>query len=426
MGRSNNGDDHRNPPNPDQRPLPPAGEAVYSAAGQQGYLRAFFDKPSGNPWARAQDAQDCAAQLYHGAHSERATSPRELPDKRRPAFQRAAAYANVGQRLSLQAFFDKPPGNPCARAQPPDEDETEPYNAARYERSASANAISRDREVLQNPYAHVHGEGNFQALPNKARPRSRTNMATRPALPTIDPEKLLKKRRRGGKYRNSEIEDAARALQRTLWRNRRTLFPERTISDPMDLLDPSLAIRCLGMSFEVCDSLGQYSDRNGRFEVAGLIDPISRQVKTSRQFHPHILNFTAAHELGHAILHGGTALHRDRALDGSGRNGGRDRREIEADRFAAAFLMPAKPIRLQFTSRFQTTKLILDDDTAFGIASRNQDSLTASVRELRDWSRMVAGASFYQGQHFISLAQQFHVSVETMAIRIEELNLVGL
>jgi len=426
MESSDNGDDHRNPHNPDQRPLPIDGEAASSAAGARGYLRAFFDKPSGNPCARAQDAEERDAQPQHAAYSERATSARQLPDKRPGAFQREAVYPNVGQRVSLQAFFDKPSGNPCARAHVHDENDGETYNAARSVRSASQSAILRDREILQNPYAHVDGEGNFRALPNTKRPQSRTSTAAGPAPLSINPAELLKKRRRGKKYRNSEVEDAARALQRTLWRNRQTLFPGSKMSNPMKFLDPSLAIRCLGMSFEVCESLGQYSDSNGRFEVAGQIDPQSRQVRISRQFLPHVQEFTAAHELGHAVLHAGSALHRDRALDGSGKSGGRDRREIEADRFAAAFLMPAKQIGLQFASRFHTTKLILDDDTAFGIASQNQDSLRTSIRELRDWSRMVADASFYQGKHFVSLAEQFGVSVETMAIRIEELDLIGL
>lgn len=429
MGRSDNGDDDGNRPPATQRPLRCEGEAVVANAGRRISLQAFFDKPSGNPYARAQEADERDARPYDAANSECGTSRRERSDQRPLPFHGDAVSSNVGRRAYLQALFDKAPGNPYARAQEPEDHEVQPLTPTQTVsgmQSASKHEISRDRETLQNPYAHLSGEGNFRALTNEPRPRPSTSMPRLPTPISIDPEQLFHNRSQRQRYRNPEIENAARALQKILWRNRKTIFAGRETSDPMEFLDPSLAIRCLGMSFDVCESLGQYSDSNGRFEVAGQIDPQSRQVRVSRQFLPHIQKFTAAHELGHAVLHGGSALHRDRALDGPGKTGIRDRREIEADKFAAAFLMPAKPLGLQFASRFHTTKLILDDDTAFGIASQNQDSLRTSVRDLRDWSRMVAGASFYQGQHFVSLAEQFGVSVATMAIRLEELDLIGL
>lgn len=393
---------------------------------RRGYLQTLFDKPSGNPYARVQEPEAADDQPPQAADSNRVTSQRERPEKRPPPYPRGVACSHVHQRVSLEPFFDKPSGNPCARAQTPDDAASGPYNSALSERPARDNAVSRDRKALENPDAHIDGEGNFQALTTDSQSRSRTSVVTRPIAVSIVPEQLVKPRRQGKRYADLEIEGAARALQITLWRNRHTLFPEEVISTPLKIVDPALAINCLGMSFDVFDSLGQYSDRNGQFEVAGIIDPPSRQVRISNQFRPHIQNFTAAHELGHAVLHEGTALHRDRAVDGSGSNGRRDWKETEADRFAAAFLIPAKPLCQQFANRFHTTRVILNEDTAFGITSQNQDSVRASIRKLRDWSRMIAGASYYQDQHFTSLAEEFNVSVDAMAIRLETLDLIGL
>jgi hypothetical protein len=39
-------------------------------------------------------------------------------------------------------------------------------------------------------------------------------------------------------------------------------------------------------------------------------------------------------------------------------------------------------------------------------------------------TRILSGAMYYNGMHFSSLAEQFSVSIEAMAIRLEELKLV--
>ena len=43
---------------------------------------------------------------------------------------------------------------------------------------------------------------------------------------------------------------------------------------------------------------------------------------------------------------------------------------------------------------------------------------------LRDISRILAKTESFNGQYFRSLADQFYVSVEAMAIRLEELSLL--
>lgn len=297
-------------------------------------------------------------------------------------------------------------------------------------RPASEDQISEDRGRLQNPYAHVNGDGEFEALaPDSCAAAQAVTTATQSAGPaqfTIDRDTLLRQKRPDGSYSDAEIEAAVRALHVELWRNRDKIYPQADVQNPLDILDPAFAIRCLGLSYDVQESLGQFADTGGRFEVAGIVDRPSSRVSISRQFPPEVQNFTAAHELGHCVLHGATMLHRDRPLDGSGSANSRDRREVEANKFAAAFLLPEKQVRLRFEQSFGTDKLILDDDTAFFLASQGQDKFRASLSHMRDFSRFVAQTAFYAGQPITPLTKQFNVSVETMAIQLEDLNLIAL
>jgi Zn-dependent peptidase ImmA (M78 family) len=194
----------------------------------------------------------------------------------------------------------------------------------------------------------------------------------------------------------------------------------------MDILDPSLALQSLGYSVKVQESLGQYSTNGELFEVAGILDNSNTQVMISRRFSPVIRNFTTAHELGHAGLHDGSGLHRDRALDGSPNNHLRDGKEIEADVFAAYFLLPEKRVRSVFQKIFLTQSFILNEDTAFALTSKDLGSLQDRCRTLRDLTRILASAEYYNGVHVISLANHFRVSTEAMAIRLEELVLVTI
>jgi Zn-dependent peptidase ImmA (M78 family) len=116
-------------------------------------------------------------------------------------------------------------------------------------------------------------------------------------------------------------------------------------------------------------------------------------------------------------------LHRDRALDGTG-GPSREPRETEADLFASFFLLPEKPVREAFKQKFLTELFVLNEGTAFALGSKDLESLQSRCRTLRDLARVLANAERYNGAHFHSLASQFRVSAEAMAIRIEELGLV--
>jgi Zn-dependent peptidase ImmA (M78 family) len=193
----------------------------------------------------------------------------------------------------------------------------------------------------------------------------------------------------------------------------------------MQILDPELALRSLGYAVSIRESLGQHAAGRESFEVAGIVDNSKETVEISRRFSPAVMKFTTAHELGHAVLHQGSGLHRDRGLDGVSL-GPRDPREAEADTFAAYFLLPDKQVRAAFSNRFLTEEFELTEATAFALSSGSVRHLRDKCRTERDLARILAGTHQYNGAHFKSLAERFGVSVEVTAIRIEELGLVTI
>ena len=136
---------------------------------------------------------------------------------------------------------------------------------------------------------------------------------------------------------DTHIEAAVRDLHTRLWRARASLWPADALPSPVEMLDPAAAARLLGIEFEVHDELGsRFSATEARFEIAGLLDRQAKKIAISRRFAPETQRFTAAHELGHWLLHPGNIMHRDRPVGGLEFGPmKRPQPEREADRFAA-------------------------------------------------------------------------------------------
>lgn len=281
------------------------------------------------------------------------------------------------------------------------------------DRSLKDAAIRRSRTLLQNPYAHLDGEGRYDAV-----------VSGTPPSVIIPPNELLNGRKKGERFYKNDIEKIVRRLHVTMWRHRREIWLGRGEIKPLDVLDPDVGFKTIGYSVESCESLGQYQEHGEIFEVAGILDNDHSHVQISRRFSPEISKFTKAHELGHAILHAGSGLHRDRALDGTSTRQPRPPNEFEADSFAVYFLLPEKHVRIAFEQRFLTQLFVLDEATAFALFAEVRPALQSKCRTVRDLTRMLASAEHYNGVRFESIAKQFGVSNEAMAIRLEELSLV--
>jgi formiminotetrahydrofolate cyclodeaminase len=222
----------------------------------------------------------------------------------------------------------------------------------------------------------------------------------------------------------SDIEEIANSLLNTLWIYRTIIWKKNVPKNPLDILLPEKALCELGYQFNVLHALGQFTSKGRKFEIAGIIDKQQKVVAISSQFTPTTQNFTAAHELGHALLHEQQILHRDRPLDGSTVSDPRNNSELEADKFAAFFLMPQKQVRSFFYELFAVDKFILNEHTAVALGKGRVSDLRKKLKNQRDLSKLIASTTFFNGRKFKSLSDIFHVSVETMAIRLEELQLV--
>lgn len=105
-------------------------------------------------------------------------------------------------------------------------------------------------------------------------------------------------------------------------------------------------------------------------------------------------------------------------------SGNRNRIEIEADKFATFFLMPKKEIERVFEKIFKTKKFKIDQDSAFALGFESEEALKKKCKTLRELTRLLAQQTLFYSNPFMSLVERFKVSVETMAIRLEELELV--
>jgi Zn-dependent peptidase ImmA (M78 family) len=331
---------------------------------------------------------------------------------------------------------------------------------------ASKDQIKADRLRMNNPYAHLDEEGGLSALLPESRlgsghnPYASLNNGDNsdevwPALDRLaQPEAVVSKPtaeaihplQRGhqnpyaliqqdeqppvlifpdmpadqqGHIALLQIAKAARQLAHSTYIERDSLWPEGAPEEPVQLLNPEKAFYLLGYAYHEVDTLGEIESG---VDVAGIIDKDKKEVFISRRYPVAVRNFTAAHELGHAIMHQQSGLHRDKSIDGS-TGGQRDPFEKEADYFAACFLMPEKLLRSVFAERFP--EQVLNHEVLRDLLNRTNDKKTEKrLKTTRGLARALAGLDSINGHAVPSLAEYFKVSVEAMAIRLEQLGLV--
>ena len=223
---------------------------------------------------------------------------------------------------------------------------------------------------------------------------------------------------------NIELEELVRRLQNTLWLQRDNIWKHNPPENPIELLQPDVVLKkVMNYTYFESDTLGVYEHNGELFEIAGLINKNQNLVQISRNFPVVIKNFTAAHELGHALLHQQTELHRDRPIDGSV-NTPRSLEEMQADKFATYFLMPQRLLKEFFSLIFQMPKFVINEATVLAVRGGSVGVFRRKCHNIRGLARFLASADYYAGKSFKPLSKIFNVSIETMAIRLEELSLL--
>jgi hypothetical protein len=212
---------------------------------------------------------------------------------------------------------------------------------------------------------------------------------------------------------------AATELLKKLWRQ------EQSVS-PGELLQISIpeAIRTFGLCLELVPSV-----LDDKF-LAGRLLRSKRLIQLATHFPVPSRRFTAAHELGHFLLHTAQEQFCDREpLTGAGT---RPYFETEADIFAAEFLMPRKYLEEQFFVRFG---LPIDGTVSNRLVT---DALSAGKSPDGVWTpetfvavdplsraREIAALANFGRSFFSPLIEVFGVSKKAMGIRLLNLGLVA-
>lgn len=225
------------------------------------------------------------------------------------------------------------------------------------------------------------------------------------------------------------IEKKSRWLLGEILTNQDRIWGDTSPQSLKSMIDPLIAAKVLGLEIMLEETLGNFGHKGDKFEVAGLLNPQKKQIFLSRRFKPEIIHFTAAHEIGHYLLHPDIldTMHRDRPIDGlkNTPNPSRKPEEREADYFAACFLLPRKSLRVAFQKTFKTNlPFVFDHDAAFHLGVGDPDYLLDAADDSLDREMSLAICESYKGRHFHSLSKQFKVSPMTMAIRLKELELI--
>jgi len=226
----------------------------------------------------------------------------------------------------------------------------------------------------------------------------------------------------------SNIQNEVKRLHKEIWQNKELLWPGQSLL-PIDMLNPKVACQILGVEYLELDNLESqvFSFRGSKFKVAGLIDRQANKIVVSNAFPEKVSRFTAAHEVGHWVLHRDQVMHRDRSIDGSSaKDLKRPLAEREADYFAACFLMPARLLTDMFKNNFMCTiPMRFDENISFWLNPNEYESLLRTGKNSLNREFALARCSIFNSKYFYSLADQFKVSNAAMAIRIKELELVG-
>lgn len=241
---------------------------------------------------------------------------------------------------------------------------------------------------------------------------------------SLNAPKLLLRKQKKARYSNTELSEIARNLQGELWINRADIWANSDDLLPIQVLNPATTFTLHGYDFEEVPSLGVELIEGESVKVAGYVDNEQRVARISREFPAQVRRFTAAHELGHAVLHKGTTLFRDRGLNGGPVAAQRPDFEKEADSFAAFFLMPRVQVREIFTQIFGVEEFRADQDSAFALGFQRLSMMRDRLPTLRHLSTHLASVDFYAGNPTRSLSSVFGVSPLAMGIRMEELELI--
>jgi len=201
---------------------------------------------------------------------------------------------------------------------------------------------------------------------------------------------------------------------------------------PLDLLpiDPfRIARDLLGLSVEEREEIAR-PDKSAKLWIplAGLLSRVEKKLIIAAGLKPELRRFTAAHEIGHYILHPDAIVFRDSPLTDSSLRSpdSSSLREREANLFAAEMLMPGKLVCQLFSRLFggPVDGESMTDDEAYLLTEGTKYARSLSVVAPFDRAKLVAENPSLVTKEYRNLAQVFGVSSTAIAIQLLDLGLV--
>jgi hypothetical protein len=86
--------------------------------------------------------------------------------------------------------------------------------------------------------------------------------------------------------------------------------------------------------------------------------------------------------------------------------------------------MPSNLVEDIFFEIFEIPRFVINENTVLAIRGSSIGTLRKKCRNLRGLSRLLASTDYYGGKSFLTLSKIFGVSIEAMAIRLEEIGLL--
>lgn len=212
---------------------------------------------------------------------------------------------------------------------------------------------------------------------------------------------------------------AARVLLLRIWGKSKTKDPREVLRNAIDLAAQDLKLEVERVPAILGDN-----------QIAGVLDRLEKRIQVATKFRHTSQRFTCAHEIAHFILHPGTVYFRDRELSAPGQH--REYFEIEADAFAAEFLMPRNYLDPVFYEMFDgpIDGTIPNPDLIFSIGEgKRTRKFSETAEEFALFSPLtrasvIAAAHTYKGRFFAPLTEQFNVSQKAMGIQLLQMGLV--
>ena len=203
------------------------------------------------------------------------------------------------------------------------------------------------------------------------------------------------------------------------------------VDDPIDLLDPRVLVDYLRLKYveteEIAMEVYDLGSRRARktTSYAGYLDKESSSIVVSLEFEPEQMRFTAAHEVGHWLLHPGLEYHRERPTKNITAPLPRPKEEYEADRFATEWLMPPQWIRTRLGKTFGLPLPIkVDYNLAWRLFGEEEYEGLLYADDLAQAKAVASRTPSFSDNHYPPMKDQFKVSTLAMALRLQELQLV--